>query len=41
MAEERNEEWVRERFGGVGEPPSNEVVVDEDADEAPNLGDHD
>lgn len=40
-AEVRDSRWVADRFGDVGPPPSNEVTVDPDAVEAPNLGDHD
>lgn len=31
------DDWVADRFGDVGEAPSNEVVVDEDAEPAPNV----
>lgn len=39
--ENRDAEWVAARFGDVGEPPSNDIVVDPNAEPAPNLGDHD
>lgn len=34
------EEWAEERFPDRGAPPSNEVVLDPDAPQAPNVGEH-
>lgn len=31
----RDEDWVRERFGDVGQPPSNEVHPDSNAPDQP------
>jgi hypothetical protein len=33
----RDEAWVRDTFGDVGPEPSNEVIVDPDAEPAPNI----
>lgn len=34
---DRPEDWVADRFGDVGDPPPNDVVVDEEAEPAPNV----
>lgn len=36
--ETRDREWVDEHFPDAGDPPSNEVIVDEDAPPSPNIG---
>lgn len=40
MSQPENEqtETIAERFPDAGSPPSNEVVIDPDAEEAPNIG---
>lgn len=38
MSQPRTDETIAERFPDRGEAPSNDVVVDEDAPEAPNTG---
>ena len=35
--QQQDEQWVADTFGDVGEAPSNDVEVDTDAEEAPNV----
>jgi len=34
---DRDENWVFEKFGDVGSQPSDEVVIDTNAEPAPNI----
>lgn len=36
--EERTAETIKEKFPDAGEPPTDDVVVDPEAEESPNIG---